>query len=165
MTCSSLWIWFALIICYIFIEPEKKNIQSLDNVMKRSEPLLSQCDEMTMMMMMIMNAETVKKVQNDQQGWFNLRKWDYYELTRGRGVFIRVYLLFLSQLHTIGLPSWVKVAMSQMTRQLIHIGSDRKELVVHLQLRVSSDSPTKIYLILIFVLLLFFLFLIITRFQ
>lgn len=54
-----------------------------------------------MMMMMMMNAETVKKVQNDPRGLFNLRKWDYFEVTRGRGVFIRVYLVFLSQLCTI----------------------------------------------------------------
>lgn len=41
-------------------------MQSLDNVMKRSEPPLSLCDETTTMMMM--NAGTVKKVQNDPRG-------------------------------------------------------------------------------------------------
>lgn len=43
-------------------------MQSLDDVMKRSEPPLSLCDETTTMMMMMMNAETVKKVQNDPRG-------------------------------------------------------------------------------------------------
>lgn len=43
-------------------------MQTLDNVMKRSEPPLSLCDETTTMMMMMMNAETVKKVQNDPRG-------------------------------------------------------------------------------------------------
>lgn len=44
-------------------------MQTLDNVMKRSEPPLSLCDETTtMMMMMMMNAGTVKKVQNDPRG-------------------------------------------------------------------------------------------------